>query len=293
MARPSRRSAWGEFRDVTWLGACPDGVLLATDPMLSRAMRLDAGDGRLLGHVTLPPVGFNAYLDCPRAGVVVVLVASGGAAPPGGRVSRRAASVERFDLEAGVHDTLAVLPGSDFYHAARVPGFAPVPLGVRALAAAGGGFVFAAQNDDREVHVIDLATGRRTPFAHGLPRPPLTAAAVRSATDAFLERQPLERTRELLRAVLAEAPGPEAHPRLMEMKADRDGRVWLRLPSTGAVAVWHVHAPDGRHVGSVRLPANVQPVDIGVAHLVAMETDELGVQILRVYTAEDRLLPFD
>jgi hypothetical protein len=282
-----------EFRDVTWLGACPDGVLLAPDPMLGRAARIGSADARFIGHVALPSIGFNAYLACPRAGEVVVLLATGGAAGARGQVSRRPAAIARFDLEAGVQDTLAVLPGTDFYYAERVAGFAPVPLGVRALAAAGGGYVYAAQNDGREVHVIDLATGRRNSFAHGLPQPPLTGAAVRAATDAFLERQPLERTRDMLRTVLAEAPGAEAHPRLMDLKADRDGRAWLRLPSAGAVTVWQVHGADGRHAGSVRLPSNVEPVDIGAAHLVAIETDELGVQMLRVYTAERRLIPFD
>jgi sugar lactone lactonase YvrE len=92
---------------------------------------------------------------------------------------------------------------------------------------------------------------------------------------------------------LAVTLSPATHPRVMGMRVDTDGRLWLRLPSAGRSVVSHVYHQDGRHAGSVRLPSGVEPLDISSSHLVGVERDDLGVQTVVVYSSADRLIPFE
>ncbi|MGQ0815612.1 MAG: hypothetical protein ACT4O1_14350 [Gemmatimonadota bacterium] len=83
-----------------------------------------------------------------------------------------------------------------------------------------------------------------------------------AAKSEQIEQLPLAETRKLVAAVLAEAPEPDLQPAFSDMKVDRSGRLWLRLPSFTPQAEWRVYTPQGRHVASVTLPGNVTPVDI-------------------------------
>lgn len=284
----------GEFRLLAWIGQCRDAELLAVDAIQSRAAVISPATGTLLRSRTLPAwIRFSPYLSCTGDEVVLLLDRPEGPAPARGQTHRRPAAVVRASLETGNRDTLAALPGTDYYYSARLPNFSPLPLGARAMAAASGGWVYAAQNGEDRIHVIELRSGRRTTFRHQVVRPRVTAAAWESATSRFIEQLPDARTRERLTEVLAEAPIPETHPLIMDMKADRAGRLWLRPPSSASFVDWRVLLPDGRHVGSVRLAASLDPLDIGESHLVAVERDALGVQTIIVYSSPGRLFSFE
>jgi hypothetical protein len=201
------------------------------------------------------------------------------------------AAVVRFDLDSGVQDTLIALPGTEYFFGNKVAGYSPLPLGEETLAAAGAGRVYAAQNGGDQIHVIDLATSRRTAFRHGLPRTRPTSAARESAKSELIERVSLESTRKLLADVLAEAPVSENRVAFTDMKTDRRGRLWLRLPSLASSVVWRVLSRDGGHVASIRMASSLDPVDIGESHIVAVDRDELGVQTIRVYLFSSPLIP--
>jgi hypothetical protein len=117
------------------------------------------------------------------------------------------------------------------------------------------------------------------------------ALCVRSGLQEAAAIADFERQRKLLADVLAETPSPKSHPAFLDMEADHAGRLWLRLPSSTSSVIWRVLSPDGRHIGSVRLASNVQPLDIGESHLIGVERDSLGVETIRVYAFSRRLLP--
>jgi hypothetical protein len=132
--------------------------------------------------------------------------------------------------------------------------------------------------------VVDLVTGRRASFEHGLRAPRMTAAAWGAAVDALVEQPADVEAGQLLRAVLSEVSPPAEHPRIMNLRVDRGGRVWLALPPDGGSRTWHVHSPDGTHVARVRMRSSLDPLDIFDTHIVAVERDELGVSTLVVYS---------
>ncbi|HUH12741.1 MAG TPA: hypothetical protein VMK65_06505, partial [Longimicrobiales bacterium] len=82
---------------------------------------------------------------------------------------------------------------------------------------------------------------------------------------------------------LKEARPPEQHPFYTDMKADRDGRVWLRLPTSTTEATWRVFDGRGRPLYEVSMPSDVEPLDISDHRMLAIERDALGVEFVLVY----------
>ena len=281
----------GEFEMITWIGPCPDGRLLVTDGALSRGTILES-DGTVARTVGLPPrVLFSPYLSCRTLTAALALLNRPHRTTVPGQVTRAPAFVVRLTFGSEVLDTLGRLPGSEFYRGARVRGFSPIPLGAAALAAAQGDWLYLAQNDEPRIRVLNLGTQRETTFAHGLPRTGMTTAAWEAAKTRFIDQQPLRETRELLADVLAETSPPEQQPFFVDVKVDREGRLWLRLPSAGSTASWRVLTPEGNHVATVLLPASIEPLDIGRSYLLASDRDELGVQTIRAYSFAGPLIP--
>jgi hypothetical protein len=282
-----------EFEMLWWMGLCPTGDLLIADAALGRGTVMPPNNAAQIRTVTLPSrILFNRYLSCESDGNVVVLLNRPVLQTvPRGEVRTFPAAVVRFDLDSGAQDTLIALPGTEYFFGNKVAGYSPLPLGEETLAAAGAGRVYAAQNGGDQIHVIDLATSRRTAFRHGLPRTRPTSAARESAKSELIERVSLESTRKLLADVLAEAPVSENRVAFTDMKTDRRGRLWLRLPSLANSVVWRVLTRDGRHVASIRMASRLDPVDIGESHIVAVDRDPLGVQTIRVYSFSSPFIP--
>lgn len=277
----------GEFRYIHWIGLCPGGRLLVLDPMVGRATFLSAADGRVEHSVAVAAtLRWNLPLSCQKDDRLLVLMDQlDGRIKPEmlGRVTRVPAEVVRFDLSGGARDTIQELPGSDFYWPEDIPGYSYLPLGGRALAAVGGGRLYAAQSDEDIVRMMDLRSGTWTTFAHRLPRTSVSREAWDRAVSRLIWRQPLERVRRLLTRVLEEAPVPNRQPAFLAMRVDPSGRLWLRLPGHGEATRWRVLDAEGGPVATIALPSNVELMDVGEQKLVALERGPLDVPMIRVY----------
>lgn len=285
----------GEFRALYWIVACPWGELLLFDPPVGRVTFLSAADGSVIRSVAAAPtLGWNRPLSCRADGQLLVLmdqIARRFEPHERGKVTRVPAAVVRFDLSAGAVDTLQVLSGSDLYWASGIPGFGFLPLGGRALAAVGGARLYVAQSDEEVIRVMDLRSGEWWKFEHRLPRPRVTREAWERAVSEFVWRQPLERTRQRLTQVFDEAPAPERQPVFLAMMADPAGRLWLRLPESGAVTRWQIFDDDGRALATITLPSNIDPIEIGERGVVALERGPLDVPLIRIYALPRPLQP--
>lgn len=89
---------------------------------------------------------------------------------------------------------------------------------------------------------------------------------------------------QVLEQVLEEATVPRTHPSSMDLKSDRAGRLWVRLPADGPSTTWMILTPQGEHIASLALPSSVEPLDVGSQDLIAVERDDLGVQRILWYT---------
>jgi len=281
----------GEFQGLWWIGVCPDGAAIAIDAVLGRGTLLPENITRIDTTIALPAgLLFNRYLSCQPSRRLLVLLNRPRVLGEKGKVSRFPSYVVQVELESQQQDTLAQLPGTDFYFAERVGGYAPLPLGAQALAAVGSNRLYLAQNTADEIATINLTTGHRRTFRHGLTARRTTARDWTRAKNEFVGQAPQAQTRRLLQNVLAEAPMPELHPGIIGMHADRSGRLWVRPASSNPEVGWRVFSAEGRHIGTVYLDSTLEPVDIGVKHLLAVERDSLDVQRLRYYRFADPLL---
>jgi hypothetical protein len=276
----------GEFRFLYWVGLCGADTLLAVDGALKRATVLRASDGSVIRTVTLPAwLSFDSIIACPAANQLLILVDKPRPLGTPGLVTRTPAMLVRLTISSGRVDTLAALAGTEYYFAARTPGYVDMPLGSRALAAAGGGRVYFAQSTSSVVTALDLRSGVRTSFTHGLPIIKSTASTWEKAKADRIAQEPMERHRTLLRAVLDEASAPEQQPAFLAMIADRAGQLWLRSPSLDAVtSVWRVFDSSGRHAASVTLPVSLDLLDISDSELVAVHRQPDGSESIRVYS---------
>ena len=285
----------GEFRGFNWILECPGPDLLVFDPFVGRATFLSAADGRVIRSVAVAPtLGQNRPLLCQGDGQLLVLMdrlARRFLPHERGSVVRDPAAVVRYDLSAGAVDTLQVLSGTDYYYASHGSAYSYLPLGGWAWAAVGGPRLFVGQSDGEIIRVMDLPSGAWAKFEHGLPHPPVTREAWNRAISEYVWRQPRERIRRTLREVLDETPVPERQPAFLAMRADAAGRLWLRLPGSGASTIWRIFTDAGRPVASIALPSNVEPIDIGARNLVALERGPLDVQLIRVYRLPRPLQP--
>lgn len=278
----------GEFRALRWVGECPDGSLMAVDGILRRASVLSV-EGAVRRTIRLPDwYNFDAHLSCEAGERLVALVDQPRELGKKGEVTRYPARLVSYRLGTDSLATLGVLAGTDYYFS-NVTGYSDLPLGARAFAAVGGNRVYFGQSDEGRIRVIDLVSGRQKSFEHELPLREVTAAAWERAKAERIAREPLAGTKLLLERVLAEAPAPKQHPYYTDMKTDRSGRLWLKMDSTPSVSTWRVFGPDGEPVGSVKLRANLDPLDMGESHLLGVERDLHDVEFLVLYRF-DRLL---
>jgi hypothetical protein len=151
--------------------------------------------------------------------------------------------------------------------------------------------VFVAQNDETLIHVFDRRSGRNFTFPHRLTAIPVTASSWEAAKAELIASLPLARTRKLASDVLAEATRPDRQPAFIDMKADRAGRLWVRLPASSPLTPWRIYDTDGKFVASMSLPSAMQPLDIDETRIVALERDSLDVQRIVVHTFPRPFLP--
>ena len=78
---------------------------------------------------------------------------------------------------------------------------------------------------------------------------------------------------------------PYTWPPVVGMVADNRDRIWvgLRGQSDEADWEWAAFTPDGRHVGSVRLPAGFRVMTAGNDKLFGVAANEIDVPTIRVY----------
>lgn len=107
--------------------------------------------------------------------------------------------------------------------------------------------------------------------------------------EALLERAEAPADRRVAELQLERVPFAEARAAYVLMLAARDGALWLRtqsLPGEDGPALWDLLSAEGRWLGQVQLPRDLQPLDIGSDWLLGLWRDDLGIERVQLYALE-------
>lgn len=85
---------------------------------------------------------------------------------------------------------------------------------------------------------------------------------------------------------LQSIPYPDSLPAIRRVRVDRAGMLWVQqYTPTGSApaATWSIFDRDGRWVTDLAIPTSWQITDIGRDYILAIETDDLDVEHVRMY----------
>ncbi len=121
---------------------------------------------------------------------------------------------------------------------------------------------------------------------HGWTPVPVDAAAIRAFEQRQLESSVTEAQERRWHQLFREWSYPEVQPAYDRLLVDEAGNVWLRhfRPGKGSTIEWSVMDTGGRWLGTVELPADLDVKEIGTDYILALVTDELGVEHVRLHS---------
>lgn len=214
-----------------------------------------------------------------------------------GRVMSYRRTIAWADLETGERTPLLTVPAQDGV-GGMVDGelrWVPFPWGKRARWAVSGDRVFVATGAEPEVQVWDREQGLTMRIRWGGGRLPVTAE----------DQRQRERVRSL---AIAEQPGrakymrpdihvPDFKPTFWEMLVDDRGNLWVQeypfwfggwgwgreIRKDAASVQWRVFNPDGRLLGTVAVPADVDVLAVSGGRMLTLWKDEVDLPYVRIY----------
>jgi hypothetical protein len=226
-------------------------------------------------------------------------------------------AVERYSREGVLLDTLAVVPGDEYYRSSETSGgrvsarFVPPPFAHFQQVVLAGDMVYAGTGEAFEIEVYrtdavmpgdsgvgsdagdddvtGTARGSRLTRLIRLARPnrPVTGSDIAQFRRYRLDRAQTANTRRSVERNLAAATFPKEMPVFRDLRVDAGGNLWVeeyRAPWEEEVTPrWEIFDPDGVWLGTVETPAGFQIYEIGENYLLGLWKDELGVQYVRRY----------
>ena len=294
-------SADGAFRRTLGREGSGPGEFRGLVSAWARGDTIEALDGRLQRITRFLPDGsaevVDLHTDLPDLSAVGGALGEGwavGGVAEGGTGSRDLMVVQRIARDGTNLGELVRVDGMA-RHAYPGGGSGPAPLSPRAIFAVGGDRFYAAESLVPRVRVTD-GTGSSEREITWQPQPsPEPEAVMRMVSDTALSRAAPDRAVSL-RQRLEAAETPAAVSVLWSMLVDERGFLWIRPydPMRHAFAVggglrpgpggeWMILDRDGRHVGSVEAPADLELTHVSGDVVVGIARDSLGVETVRVH----------
>lgn len=277
----------GEFQRIETMGRLVGDTIWVHDLNLRRLTLFTAPEGEAQVISLVPP---------QRARVAGRMVDGSwlawfmyGPEEPSTGFRRNTAQMMRHGSDGVLADTVVEMPGRGFYFymdGSTLRRSAPWFAQNVSLDVGGEGF-FAGDQETFEIRAF--SPGGEVRSVLRLPEVDLSVSDEDiEAAIAFYDRAMTPR----FRAVLDDLPRPSRKPAYSHFLNDAMGNLWVApFAYPPGVEVlerlwgrdWEVFNSDGEWLGTVLIPADFQPLDIGDEWLLGIHTNELGVQRVQLY----------
>jgi hypothetical protein len=283
----------GEFRSLTAAWARGD-TIEAMDDRLRRITRFIPG-----GSVEVVDLQSEVRDLSAVAGPVPEGWIAGGVAV--GDAARRDSIVLRwFDRTGADRGATGTVEGYARYRTAFMSG--PEPLSPRPMLQVTGGRAWVAESLTPAIRVLTPmgALDREIAWQPETARTPRDVLSL--VIDSAVSRAPEGRA-EALRRHLEAAEVPDRLSVFWKFIVEDDSFIWIRsfdplkhaaalgglsLTGGGAGGQWSILSPDGKLVGTMDVPADLEVVGITPGAVVGIARDALGVESVRVHRLERR-----
>lgn len=199
--------------------------------------------------------------------------------------------VRRFDRAGNDLGALGFVLGMSRFRTPAITG--PGPLSPRSVHAVRNNQVYIGETLTPRLSVFSAPGGARRELAFQPSAPPSVRQALNTVIDAAVARASAANA-VAVRQRIEGFPVPERVPVFGEMLVDEANYVWVKAydPLVHSLAMgmpasaggrWLIIAPDGRQVGTIDVPANLQPVYITSNAVMGIARDEFGVESVRVH----------
>ena len=262
------------------------GDSIAASDMLGARVEIFDALGNPARTVTLAN-DYHSLLGVLPDGMMLVkpsTVLSGGVFGAGEPLIRRDEDFGLLRPDGELRLSLGAHPGEEWFSSPAGPMAMPHPFGRSTIATVWGDLVVVAPNDRYELRAYD---GDGT-----LMRIIRREHEFRSPTRAELDAELAERYADLpegrrasLLAETAEMPLVEYFPAFEALESDPSGHLWVqeyRLPRLDG-NLWTVFDAEGRVMGLVETPPDLDVFEIGEDYVLGTTLDELDVERMQVW----------
>ena len=196
-----------------------------------------------------------------------------------GTLTRREEEFGLIGPDGELHASLGTHAGEEWFVSPNSPSARPHPFGRSVLAAAWGDLAIVTANDRYEIRAYssDGTLARIVRREHDLRTP------TQDELDDWIRERYGDLPEDRRERALTRMEGMtvvEYYPAFSALQADPLGYLWVReygLPGRDR-DFWTVFEPEGRVVGFVEMPFEIEVYEIGVDYILGGTEDELGVE---------------
>jgi hypothetical protein len=287
----------GEFQLPALAGRVAGDTLLVVDVELRRISLLHPDAGFLESVPVSDQVGGALYpLGMFEGGAVMVGGGFYWSGHAGDRLAdgytRPPTSYRSISRRGELAVDFGEFPGSEFFMKTRTSAEGHmmmaarlIPFGCHPMAAMTSSRFFFGSGDSWEVKVFGSGGELERIVRWDRPSTPVTGDDVEAYIEqAVADASDATRAPEI-RQDLSALPVPDALPAFAGLRADSRGYLWVERSRTPGdpTPVHDILDLEGRVVGWVALPEELEILEIGPDYLLGLHRDELEVEYLRVY----------
>lgn len=280
----------GEFRNIRWMHSFAGDSLLTYDQSLGR-LTVHDGSGRFVRTFELERVGEagpfpRMPLDEGSLIATVGVLFQAGEIETGVKADSTHGLV--FSTSGALLDTVDIFPGNEIYLETdgRRMTVMEYPFGRATFFAASGGLIYFGWHGAYDIRVYSPDGGLNRIVRRPGPARPITDDLARGRKEEVLAGIENEGYRRVVERIYRDlsVTGRDV-PAFAGLVVDGSGYIWVRrYPDPGEPGdTWDVFHPEGRWLGNVEMPRDLEVVEIGDTYVLGVWRSELGVEQVRLY----------